>query len=241
MLKTGFGTLVVIFDLKKKERNQVRFAIFITQRACCCFHVLCLCLYSVGFRSVCLVSHWHTPDTRCHGFTPTLLCSPSAVRGPPEKCICFNNHTWLHQQRGLKDPKQGPQLENAVPKEVYVVLKDQPRAVTIRQDLCASLPGIGSQPASLGENGIAQPPPGLSGLPVLSRGTALGGFAFRHSLRTPLPEASSGGSSCKGQELLPAMRPHSEAQAFAPESRTHTAAPAWLAKPGSPVAPNTFP
>lgn len=77
---------------------------------------------------MCLVSHVLTPDTRCHGLTPTLLCSPSAARGPSGKCICCNDHTWLHQQGDLKDPKQGPQLENAVPKEVCIVLKEQPRA-----------------------------------------------------------------------------------------------------------------
>lgn len=41
---------IVIFDLKKKkkERNEVSFAIFITQRAGCCLHVVGLCLDLIG-------------------------------------------------------------------------------------------------------------------------------------------------------------------------------------------------
>lgn len=37
--------------------------------------MLCLCLHLIGFPYVCLVSHWLTPDTRCHGLTATLLCT----------------------------------------------------------------------------------------------------------------------------------------------------------------------
>lgn len=53
----------------------MRFAIFITQRARCCFHMLCLCLLLIGFRDVCLVSHWLPHDSRCHGLPQTPLHS----------------------------------------------------------------------------------------------------------------------------------------------------------------------
>lgn len=42
--------------------------------------------------------------------------------------MCFNDHTCLHQRRDPRDPEQGPQLKNRVPKELCVVVSQQPRA-----------------------------------------------------------------------------------------------------------------
>lgn len=60
-----------------------------------------------------------------------------------------------------------------------------------------------TQPASLGEDGVAQCRPGLASLPTLSR-RALhwAALSLRLFLPTRLPE-----DSCKRQEPLPAVRP----------------------------------
>lgn len=164
---------------------------------------LSLCLHLIGLRYVCLVSHWLPPDSRCHGLPPpnSAAGSPSAARAPPKMCICFDGHTWLHQQGDLEGPRQGPQLANGsqgglcCPEGAAQSLE-----VTIGQDSCASLPGIGSQPASHDEGAVTRCCPGLSGLPALSRGAqGWSTSSFRHSLHIPLLEASAWGSSLMGR------------------------------------------
>lgn len=77
---------------------------------------------------------------------------------------------------------------------------------------------------------------GLSGLPVLSRGRPHWAAAF-----SALPSRSTSGglvwgSCCKGQELLPAVRPHrvAEVSAWEPgasQSLAHEAREAFSSKP----------
>lgn len=129
MLKTGFGTLVVIFDLEKKRKKPSALCnIYYTKSLLLLSHALFVFAFDwlsirvFGFP----LAHPRHPLPWPHRHS--AVHGPSAAQGPPGKCICFNDHTWLHQQGDLEDPKQGPQLENAVPKEVCVVMKEQPRA-----------------------------------------------------------------------------------------------------------------
>lgn len=87
---------------------------------------------------------------------------------------------------------------------------------------------------------LTRHPSSSPSLPVLSRRVGAGWlYPFSHSFHRLLPEASSGGSACKGKELLPAVRPQNMAEVSAWEPRTHAEASAWLTRPRRPLVPNT--
>lgn len=125
MQKTGFGTLVVIFDLKKKKKKKRKKP----SALCNIYYTNSLLLLSYfGFV---FEFDWHLIG---------LLLTPLALEGwgPPGVYVCFNDHTCLHQHRDPQDPEQDPQLENRAPKELGGVLSQQPRTwATSRQDLGA--------------------------------------------------------------------------------------------------------
>lgn len=81
-----------------------------------------------------------------------------------------------------------------------------------------------------------RPPPPTPHPPpprVLTEAPALGGSVLSPFLCIQLPEASPGGPSCQGQELLWAVRLYSVAQISARESGTGSKAQTWLTKPNT--------
>lgn len=64
---------IVIFELKKKKRNETSFAIFITQRAGCCLHVVGLCLVLIGSKMRIWFPIGSPLTPRCYGLTSVLL------------------------------------------------------------------------------------------------------------------------------------------------------------------------
>lgn len=129
MSKTGFGTLVVIFDLKKRKKETKCALQYLLHKEptavfMCfvfAFHWFRRVSFSIG-SPMTFVTMGHPPDLWWVG---PLQWGWGG--GPPGEYICSNDHTWLHQQGDLppQDPKQDLQLENRAP---MIVLNEQPRA-----------------------------------------------------------------------------------------------------------------